>query len=144
MLCLARGQAEQQAKCASPAPLGAPHLLLSPGCQAALRMLHLRGEAQTQAFPPSPLPPPLLLLCLFSPHPCSCEEEGTCTPEHWGCWGRGLGTVFGAGWVVVGCLFKSALVGISAKGFSELGLCHPFTFHHGARPAISPGLGRTS
>lgn len=35
-------------------------LLLSPGCQAALWELHLRGEAWTQAFPPPLLPCPSL------------------------------------------------------------------------------------
>lgn len=64
MLCLAWGQAELQAKCglgvARPTPLEALDLLLSPGCQAALWKLHLRGEAWTQAFPPPLLPCPSL------------------------------------------------------------------------------------
>lgn len=75
-------------------------------------MLELRGEAWTQAFPLHSSP------ALSLPKPTADRKRESEAKNIRGAGGGDWGTLFGAGWVAVGRLFKSALMGISVKGFS--------------------------
>lgn len=102
-----------------------------PGCFPA--PAQSKGRASSL---PTPTP-----TCPLTSHPHSWKEEGTWMQEHLRLWWRRLGNwLWSYRWVVVGCLFKSALVGISVKISVSQGLAAPSSFIAG-KACLLPGAG---